>query len=233
MSSLIVPDTRIIIDPATAGAGNAPTARRVEIVGVCGRFDIDSMVSETRATHLLTFTNPGLPTDFAISGDRHHAIVAYDTRHPLQHGGASRFDIQEALEWVDALPEGSRLLVACEMGVSRSTALALSIMAAQEVKDGDEDQAILDGIGRAVDRLLALRSQADPNPNVLFMADRVMRGRMQGLLIDAWRTVQERAPALIGDSRLIGGQSKAVEAPSQAPRDRFRRMRGSVGRLKI
>ncbi|MCA1441951.1 dual specificity protein phosphatase family protein [Ensifer sp. IC4062] len=90
-------------------------------------------------------------------------------------------DVQTALEFARNVT-GS-LLVHCEAGISRSTAVAIAI-AADRLGPGEEGAAV----GAIVDQVKG----AMPNLLVLQYADMLL-GR-DGKLVDAWRTVEQRQP---------------------------------------
>lgn len=95
------------------------------------------------------------------------------------HFPASRQQLEQALVWARAWND-RRLLVHCEMGVSRSAAVALSILADRY------------GAGReaeAVEHLLAIRPVAVCNPRIVAVMDELLeRG---GRLSSAWKTADE------------------------------------------
>lgn len=94
---------------------------------------------------------------------------------------ASRLQIEQALEWARRW-KGARLLVHCEMGVSRSTATALAILADRH-GDGAEDEAVA--------HLLRIRPVASCNPFIVATADDIL-GRGGRLVAALERADQKR-----------------------------------------
>jgi predicted protein tyrosine phosphatase len=79
---------------------------------------------------------------------------------------ADRADIEQALQFARAVdPERERLLVHCHVGIGRSTAVALAIIA-DRLGRGREDAAVAE--------LLRIRPQAVPNLHVLALADEIL-----------------------------------------------------------
>lgn len=87
--------------------------------------------------------------------------VVADSSHQK---AASEQDVQRALDWARAWKDG-KLLVHCEMGVSRSAAIATAIIA-DYLGEGAEDDAIA--------RLLAIRPVAACNALIIAQADRIL-----------------------------------------------------------
>ncbi|MBP0443148.1 dual specificity protein phosphatase family protein [Roseomonas sp. SSH11] len=90
---------------------------------------------------------------------------------------AERADIERALEFGRASASGGRLLVHCNVGVGRSPAVALAIIA-DRLGPGREREAL--------DELIRIRPQSVPNLHVLALADAIL-GRDVALV----RTVLE------------------------------------------
>lgn len=80
----------------------------------------------------------------------------------------------------------SSLLVHCHAGVSRSTALALAILA-DRMGDGEEDAAVAS--------LLDIKPDAAPNLDMLSMADRILQ--RNGNLERAWLNAAEGLPRIV------------------------------------
>lgn len=77
--------------------------------------------------------------------------------------------------------EGRKLLIHCEMGVSRSAGVALAVLA-ERYGDGSEDDA--------VSHLLRIRPVASCNPRIVAIADGML-GR-EGRLERAWKSADDR-----------------------------------------
>ncbi|WP_458098442.1 tyrosine phosphatase family protein [Roseomonas sp. WA12] len=119
-------------------------------------------------------------------GPRHLVLrfVDLDIPPPARYAGmplfrmADRADIELALEFGRAVQaDGGHMLVHCHVGIGRSTAVALAILA-DRLGEGHEEAALAE--------LLRIRPQAVPNLHVVSLADDILdRG---GALL---RTVQE------------------------------------------
>lgn len=96
--------------------------------------------------------------------------VIVDSSHQK---AATRQQIQRALDWAREWRDG-KLLVHCEMGVSRSAAIATAIIA-DYLGEGAEDQAVA--------RLLSIRPVAACNPLIIAQADGILS--RQGALVRA------------------------------------------------
>jgi predicted protein tyrosine phosphatase len=128
------------------------------------------------------FDQPPHPDQLVLS------FVDLDRPAPPPHAGspklrlADRADIENAVAFGRA-ENRDRLLVHCNAGVGRSTAVALAIIA-DKLGPGREREAL--------DELLRLRPQAIPNLHVLALADDVLgRG---GELVRVVRDWDEARP---------------------------------------
>ncbi|ONH84237.1 hypothetical protein APZ41_005340 [Roseomonas mucosa] len=95
---------------------------------------------------------------------------------------AERADVENALTFARAAGR-DRLLVHCNVGVGRSTAVALAILA-DRLGPGHERQAL--------DEVLRLRPQAVPNLRVLALADEALR--RDGELVRVVQAWEETKP---------------------------------------
>lgn len=77
--------------------------------------------------------------------------------------------------------EGRKLLIHCEMGVSRSAGVALAVLS-ERYGDGSEDEAVA--------HLLRIRPVASCNPRIVAIADGLL-GR-EGRLERAWKSADDR-----------------------------------------
>lgn len=157
----------------------------ISVLTICG---IDELPEHgTRAvTHVLSLLDPSLPelTSFGAYGAHHRTILRF---HDVIDPGPgltlpTAAHVAEILAFGSALAgeaesETSRhLLVHCHMGISRSTAAMLSLMA-QVNPDETED--------RLFARLREIRPQAWPNSLMIGFADEML-GR-DGRLVAALR----------------------------------------------
>ncbi|MGE3147800.1 MAG: hypothetical protein AB7K04_01920 [Pseudorhodoplanes sp.] len=91
-------------------------------------------------------------------------------------------DVEQALAFAQAV--GGPLLIHCYAGVSRSTAIALSIIASRHPAGAER---------RALDALLAIAAQAVPNLLVVRHADHLLR--RNGALFETVRAWDESLPS--------------------------------------
>jgi predicted protein tyrosine phosphatase len=130
---------------------------------VCARNNVAEITSNYNVTHVLSlldhgkkpFLHPLKPVVWKMVHFEDTFIKNYD-RSPTYE------QVADCLEWSSKLPENSVLLVHCEAGVSRSTAMALAILVQ---KNG------VDKLDECVQYLKKIRPQACPNPLVSEYAD--------------------------------------------------------------
>lgn len=108
-------------------------------------------------------------------------FVDLDTPAPPPHDTELRFRLATRAQVEDAIAFGrdrANLLVHCQVGVARSTAIALAILA-DRLGAGQEQAAL--------DALLAVRPEAVPNLHVVALADDVLGrdGRLLATVV-AW-----------------------------------------------
>lgn len=157
----------------------------ISTLTICGIEELPSH-SVRRVTHVLSLLDPGLPEidTFGTYGEHHrvtlrfHDIIdpASGMVHPepghvaqiLQFGESLRQGVSERVE--------GHLLVHCHMGISRSTAAMLALMAQNDAQ-ADEDVLF--------ERLRGVRPQAWPNSVMVGFADEQL-GR-NGRLVEALR----------------------------------------------
>ncbi len=132
---------------------------------ICGLHEIDGTLDE-RVTHVLSILDPGTPepAKFAELPDdqilrlRFHDIV--EDYQPLSEAPRPAH-VSAILKFGDAAARAHhRLLIHCHMGISRSTAAAVMLLA-KESRDADT----------AVTRVTELRPAAWPNLRMIEFAD--------------------------------------------------------------
>jgi predicted protein tyrosine phosphatase len=152
------------------------------VLTICG---IDELPGHcTRGvTHVLSLLDPGWPEidSFAEFGEHKRAVFHFhDTIEPLSGRiMPTREDVAEILRFgadLEAPGEDGHLLVHCHMGVSRSTAAMLSLLAQAHPQEAED---------RLFARLRDIRPQAWPNSVMVGHADALL-GR-QGRLVEALR----------------------------------------------
>lgn len=174
-------------------------------ITICG---LDELCRHGQAgvTHVLTILDPDWPDpqDFAGYGPhrrtvwRFHDIV---TERPDQQAPQAG-DVEAILTFGREVRGIDHLLVHCHMGISRSTATAVILMA-QDHPGREAD---------AFDHLWAIRPRSWPNSRMLAMADdRLGRG---GALVAAMRAHHARVAAAYPDfAALLRSGERASEVP--------------------
>ncbi|WP_340116060.1 protein-tyrosine-phosphatase [Pelagibius sp. 7325] len=174
----------------------------ISVLTICGIEELPTHQKRS-VTHVLSLIDPGWPELEAFrSYDRHHRTTLHfnDIIDP-QPGRTmpTRDDIASILQFGEELEasardrdgehDGGHLLVHCHMGVSRSTAAMLSLLA-QVHADENED--------RLFERLRDIRPQAWPNSVMVGYADDLLGrgGRLVAALKRHYGRQVSRDPAL-------------------------------------
>ncbi|MFL5193447.1 MAG: tyrosine phosphatase family protein [Microvirga sp.] len=152
----------------------------IQMLTICGISELTDQ-RERSVTHVLSILDPDHPDPEAFGAyDPHHRTILrfQDIIHPIPGmiPPAPR-DVEAILRFGDELTDGraeqaeGHLLVHCHMGVSRSTAAMLTLMA-QANPDESED--------RLFERLVEIRPQAWPNSLMVDFADELLsrKGRL-------------------------------------------------------
>jgi predicted protein tyrosine phosphatase len=157
----------------------------ISLLTICGISELPDQ-RERAVTHVLSILDPDHPDPEAFGAyDRHHRTILrfHDIINPREGMLLPQPEHVEAvLRFGDDVTEGrgerteGHLLVHCHMGVSRSTAAMLTLMA-QENPSEDED--------RLFERLAEIRSQAWPNSRMIAFADDMLS--RNGRLVEALR----------------------------------------------
>lgn len=124
---------------------------------------------------------PGTP-DFACYGPHHLLVHLHDIAEELEgHVAPCRQHLLDVLDFTADLPPGSRLLVHCIAGVSRSTSMAIGILIARGVP-----------WRAAWDMVAAVRPCMMPNARVIRLIDEhyELGGELSAQL-QAWRARTE------------------------------------------
>lgn len=175
-------------------------------LAICGLEEIDGALDE-RITHVVSILDPGWQEPARIAGMAepkllrlrfHDVIEALPTvEAPAAGHIAALLDFGGAL----AADAAARVLIHCHMGISRSTAAAIILLA----NHGSDAEA-------AVARVTQLRPIAWPNLRMIELADRLMN--LDSGLVRAVRRHHARAllrrPEL-RDAFIRGGRAREVE----------------------
>jgi predicted protein tyrosine phosphatase len=157
----------------------------ISTLTICGIEELPAH-SVRRVTHVLSVLDPGLPEldAFGTYGEHHRVTLRFhDILGPSQGMTHPQPDhVAQILQFGTSLQEGlserveGHLLVHCHMGISRSTAAMLTLMAQNDAQ-ADEDELF--------ERLRGVRPQAWPNSVMIGFADAQLgRG---GRLVEALR----------------------------------------------
>ena len=151
---------------------------------VCGLHELDAHGARD-VTHVLSLLDPGTPEPTAFSTYDPHIRTTLYFHDAIEPGRdivlPEMSDIETILAFARDAGDVGHLLIHCHMGISRSTAAMLMVMA-QAFPDDLEDTLI--------DRLTEIRPQAWPNSRMIAFADERL-GR-NGRLMAAVTTIYGR-----------------------------------------
>lgn len=175
---------------------------------VCGKSEVPSVAGSRWPTHVISLLDVGdhidTPASVRLGGGQHLRLAVEDTCDPLHPERPTPDMVRRLLAFGAAVPDGGVLLVHCHGGISRSTAAAMAIAAA-ELGPGREAEAVA-LVRRA-------RPQAMPNGLILALAGEALG--TGGALAAAAGAGGGRRLAIPGD----GQQGIWMPAPPQpAPR---------------
>jgi len=186
----------------------------ISVLTICGIEELPAHEARS-VTHVLSLLDPGWPEIAAFDAyDAHHRVILHfnDIIDP-QPGRTmpTRDDVAAILSFGEELAASGRdrdeghLLVHCHMGVSRSTAAMLSLMAQVHA---DEDEDLL------FHRLRQIRPQAWPNSLMVGYADDLLgrQGRLTAALRRHYGHQVKRDPALAEWMNRLGRQREVEMA---------------------
>ena len=145
---------------------------------VCGLHELDGHCA-SEVTHVLSLLDPGTPEPTAFSTyDPHVRATLYfhDAIEPAPGLALPQMsDVETILAFARDAGDVRHLLIHCHLGVSRSTAAMLMVLA--QAFPGEAEGAL-------VDRLMAIRPQAWPNSRMIGFADERLgrEGRLKAAL---------------------------------------------------
>ena len=144
---------------------------------VCGLHELDGHGARD-VTHVMSLLDPGTSEPSAFSSYHPHVratLYFHDAIEPAPNIVLPEMsDVETILAFARDAGDVRHLLIHCHMGISRSTAAMLMVLA--QAFPEDRENAL-------VDRLLEIRPQAWPNSRMIGFADDRL-GR-KGLLTDA------------------------------------------------
>ena len=159
---------------------------------VCGLHELDDH-SDRDVTHVLSLLDPGTPEPTAFSTyDPHVRATLYfdDAIEPAPGLFLPEMsDIETILAFARDAGDVRHLLIHCHLGVSRSTAAMLMILA--QAFPGEPEGAL-------VDRLMEIRPQAWPNSRMIGFADERLErnGRLKEAISRIYALHLTRRPEL-------------------------------------
>ncbi len=159
---------------------------------VCGLHELDGHGSRD-VTHVLSLLDPGTPEPTAFSRyDPHVRATLYfhDAIEPAPDVVLPELsDVETILAFARDAGDVRHLLIHCHMGISRSTAAMLMVLA-----QGFPDELE----GALVDRLLEIRPQAWPNSRMIDFADARLgrNGRLSAAVSGIYARHLSRRPDL-------------------------------------
>jgi predicted protein tyrosine phosphatase len=184
----------------------------IRMLTICGISELPDQ-RDRSVTHVLSILDPDHPDPEAFGAyDPHHRTILrfHDIIQPVEGMILPRPDHVEAiLRFGEEVAEGSaeraegHLLVHCHMGVSRSTAAMLALLA-QTHPEEDEDKLF--------ERLREIRPQAWPNSLMMTFADELLArdGRLTGALCRHYGRQIRRMPHYVQIMHDLG-RSREVE----------------------
>ena len=179
---------------------------------VCGVADLDAY-GDSGVTHVLSILDPGWADPTAFERYPAHHRVNLRFHDAVESGHAvllpERRNVEDILAFGQRLGtdlvdgNGGHLLIHCQMGISRSTAAMVTLLAQAFPREDDE---------LLFDRLLAIRPQAWPNLLMVGFADELLDrgGRMVAALGRVYAGQLARRPDL-ADERRRQSRGREVE----------------------
>lgn len=157
----------------------------IKMLTICGISELPDQ-RERSVTHVLSILDPDHPDPEAFEAyDPHHRTILrfHDIIKPIEGMILPEPEhVQAVLRFGDEVAEGKderaegHLLVHCHMGVSRSTAAMLTLMAQTQPEESED---------HLFERLVEIRPQAWPNSRMVEFADDLLS--RDGRLMDALR----------------------------------------------
>jgi len=167
---------------------------------VCGLHELDGHCA-SEVTHVLSLLDPGTPEPGAFASyDPHVRATLYfhDAIEPAPGLVLPQMaDVETILAFARDAGDVRHLLIHCHLGVSRSTAAMLMILA--QAYPGEPEGAL-------VDRLMAIRPQAWPNSRMIGFADERLgrEGRLKAAVRRIYAQHLMRRPDLTETFRNLG-----------------------------
>ena len=145
--------------------------QKVDLLHICSLGEVPGLTEEIEATHLISALDPGTPLDrpHFIPEHQHLNLSFRDTDDVTDPHAPTIDHVATIHDWAESVPGNARVVVHCYMGISRSTAITLGLLA-RHLKP--EDAAVT---------LKEIRPQATPNPLIVAHWDEVLglNGRLK------------------------------------------------------
>ncbi len=173
---------------------------------VCGLDELDGHATRG-VTHVLSILDPGWPDPEAFLDYDPHFRATFRFHDAIEPDPGvvlpAASDVEKILAFGRDAGDVSHLLIHCHMGISRSTAAMLMILA--QAHPGDSEDAV-------ADRLVAIRPQAWPNSRMIGFADERLgrEGRLLAAVSRIYARRLERQPEL-ADLFRRGARGREVE----------------------
>lgn len=148
---------------------------------VCPLSELERMVSDYQASHVLTVISPDMPvaTPKPVAPENHLTLHFNDIAVSAPGMAlADDADIEKMIGFIGSWDQRNPMIIHCWMGVSRSTASALTALALLQ-PDRDEREIAKE--------LRFVAPFASPNRRIIHLADKALRRR--GRLINAVETI--------------------------------------------
>lgn len=168
----------------------------ISVLTICGIEELPSHGTRS-VSHVLSVLDPDWPdiAAFADYGDHHRTTLRFHDIIEPADGKVmpTRDHLRQILDFGSSLRDAQgqgHLLVHCHMGVSRSTAAMLTLMAQAAPETAEEELFA---------RLRGIRAQAWPNSVMVAFADDMLgrEGRMVAALRDHYRLQIEHQPKFV------------------------------------
>jgi predicted protein tyrosine phosphatase len=168
----------------------------IQMLTICGISELTDQ-RERSVTHVLSILDPDHPDPEAFGAyDPHHRTILrfHDIIHPIPGMILpTPKDVEAILRFGDEVADAEaeqaegHLLVHCHMGVSRSTAAMLTLMAQANPEESED---------RLFERLVEIRPQAWPNSLMIDFADELLsrNGQLTEALRRHYRRQIQRMP---------------------------------------
>lgn len=134
---------------------------------ICARNQVQEKVKYNHVSHIISITDVMSENIFITSELTSIPIIHLkfdDVLEQHEKNSPTKDDVKKVLSWTKDINCTEGILVHCEAGVSRSTAMGLSILA----------QSFCD-VDKAIQKLLEIVPEACPNPVISKFSDNILK----------------------------------------------------------